>query len=152
MRAKQILCGWLLVLLVLACTTTPDGSEPVSTETVQGGQDVRRLVILYTNDEHGWMEAAGEMGHETGGAAELLGLWRDKEGYTRDGPYLILSGGDMWTGPAISTWFAGEPMAEAMNVMGYGAAAVGNHEFDFGLDGLRARSAQATFPFLSANI
>ena len=41
------------------------------------------------------------------GAANLLGLWREKEGYTPDGPFLILSGGDNWTGPAISTWFQG---------------------------------------------
>jgi hypothetical protein len=37
------------------------------------------------------------------GAANLVNRWRDEEGYTPDGPFLILSGGDMWTGPAIST-------------------------------------------------
>ncbi len=40
-----------------------------------------------------------------------------------------------------------------MNLMGYQAAAVGNHEFDFGLDVLSARHAKdAKFPFLSANL
>ena len=45
--------------------------------------------ILYTNDEHGWMEGmeAGE------GAANLINRWREQEGYTPDGPFLILSGG-----------------------------------------------------------
>jgi 2',3'-cyclic-nucleotide 2'-phosphodiesterase (5'-nucleotidase family) len=43
-------------------------------------------------------------------------------------------------------------MAEIMNAMGYAAAAVGNHEFDFGLNALRARAAESDFPFLSANI
>jgi 2',3'-cyclic-nucleotide 2'-phosphodiesterase (5'-nucleotidase family) len=141
MKARRFLSIWLLALLLVACTPTPMGPDPEP-------EDVRQLVILYTSDEHGWIEADGE----TGGAAELLGLWREKEGYTRDGPYLILSGGDMWTGPAVSTWFDGAPMVEVMNAIGYDAAVVGNHEFDFGLDGLRARSAQATFPFLSANI
>lgn len=58
----------------------------------------------------------------------------------------------MWTGPAISTWFQGQSMAEVMNAMGYDAAAVGNHEFDFGLEMLKARAAESEFPFLSANI
>lgn len=43
-------------------------------------------------------------------------------------------------------------MVEVMNAMGYAAAAVGNHEFDFGLAALQARAAQANFPLLSANI
>lgn len=122
--------------------------EPAPTEPLATSDSVRQLTILYTNDEHGWMEESDD----SGGAAGLLGLWREKEGYTEDGPFLILSGGDMWTGPAISTWFDGESMADVMNVMGYHAAAIGNHEFDFGPDGLGERAAQSEFPFLSANI
>ena len=109
---------------------------------------IKSLTILYTNDEHGWME-----GEEPGqGAAEMLGLWIDREGYTADGSFLILSGGDMWTGPAISTWFAGESMVEIMNAMGYEAAALGNHEFDFKTEVLLARQGESDFPYLSANI
>lgn len=108
----------------------------------------RRLIVLYTSDEHGWMEAT----KSSGGAAGLAGIWRDKEGCVPGGDCLILSGGDMWTGPAISTWFKGEPMVEAMNAMGYVGAAVGNHEFDFGLDVLRVRAAQMNFPLLAANL
>jgi 5'-nucleotidase/UDP-sugar diphosphatase len=108
----------------------------------------RRLIILYTNDEHGWMEpwegASGSQG--------MFHLWRTQEGYHPDGPYLILSGGDMWTGPALSSWFEGESMVDVMNGMGYQAAAIGNHDFDYGLDSLHARQTQANFPFLSANI
>ena len=106
------------------------------------------LTVLYTNDEHGWME--GVTPEQS--AAHLMGVWRDEEGYEPDGPFLILSGGDMWTGPAISTWFDGAGMVEVMNSMGYAAAAVGNHEFDFGLDALTLRAEEANFPFLSANM
>ena len=109
---------------------------------------IRELTILYTNDEHGWMEGTAP----DATAADLAGLWREEEGFDPNGPYLLLSGGDMWTGPAISTWFEGQSMVEVMNAMGYAAAAVGNHEFDFGLPALRNRAAAATFPFLSANI
>jgi 5'-nucleotidase/UDP-sugar diphosphatase len=108
----------------------------------------RELTVLYTNDEHGWME-----GMSPGqGAANLYSLWRDQHGYREDGPFLVLSGGDNWTGPAISTWVQGASMVDVMNAMHYDASAVGNHEFDFGLDALAARAAEAGFPYLGANI
>ncbi|MGE5346037.1 MAG: bifunctional metallophosphatase/5'-nucleotidase [Acidithiobacillales bacterium] len=44
-----------------------------------------------------------------------------------------------------------DPMARAMSLMGYDAMAVGNHEFDFGLDVLRKAQKESSFPWLSAN-
>ncbi len=131
----------------------PDASEPEPTEPAPPPEPVaegtiHELTILYTNDEHGWIE--GETPEQS--AAHLMGIWRDELGYTKDGAFLILSGGDMWTGPAISTWFNGKSMVEVMNGMGYSAAAVGNHEFDFGLEALQLRAEEADFPILSANI
>lgn len=108
----------------------------------------KTLTVLFTSDEHGWLEPT----ETTGGAAGMMGLWRDREGYTEDGPFLALSGGDMWTGPAISTWTRGAAMVDVMNAMGYSAAALGNHEFDFGLDGLRDRLDESRFPYLAANL
>lgn len=126
-----------LMLLIASCTTLE-----------QGAGALRELSVLYTNDEHGWME-----GREEGrSAANLLGLWQESEGYFEDGPFLVLSGGDHWTGPAISTWFEGEGMVELMNNMSYDASAIGNHEFDFGLDNLQQRMEQADYPYLAANI
>lgn len=130
---------WLLpltaALLLAACGSAPPQS--------------RQLTVLYTNDEHGWMEGMGE----ANGAANLVRLWRDQEGYSSETrqDFLLLSGGDNWTGPAISTWNQGESMVELMNAMGYSASAVGNHEFDFGLDTIRLRSAQADYAYVSAN-
>src|SRR3990172_6751269 len=126
--------------LAAGCSARPFG--PGQTETV------RQLTILYTNDEHGWMEPY----QETAGAAGVARLWHERENVTAEGPFLVLSGGDMWTGPALSTALAGESMADVMNAMGYQAAALGNHDFDFGLQALRARRAQSVFPFLSANL
>ena len=113
----------------------------------QDANKLRELTILYTNDEHGWME--GMEPHHS--AAHLFQLWREQEGYSEEGPFLILSGGDNWTGPAISTWSQGRSMVEVMNAMQYDASAVGNHEFDFGLDVIKARAEEADFPYLSAN-
>ena len=140
---KNIAClTFALLLMALSaagCTETP-GAAPTG--------DPIRLTVLYTNDEHGWMAPT----ERSGGAAGLLHRWREEEGLSEEGAFLILSGGDLWTGPALATWFDGESMVDAMNTMGYHAAALGNHEFDFGREGLRAREAQAEFAFLGANV
>ncbi len=135
---RYIIAAFLVFSLLQSCAKVEDAP----------GLGEPDLTILYTNDEHGWISETTE----SGGAAKLMGLWRDNEGYSEDGPFLVLSGGDNWTGQAISTWFQGESVVETMNAMGYDAAAIGNHEFDFEVSGLRERVEQADFPYLSANI
>jgi 2',3'-cyclic-nucleotide 2'-phosphodiesterase (5'-nucleotidase family) len=134
---------WFLVSIVIFSSC-----KGIDSSTPNNDEHTYRLIILYTNDEHGWMEPTDTHG----GAAGMMGLWKNNDGYTEDGPFLVLSGGDMWTGPAISTWTRGESMIDVMNAVGYDAAAIGNHEFDFKIEGLNQRAAQSTFPFLSANI
>lgn len=157
---------FLLIFVLLACETADEVVREATIEVppptvvvsapatrlpagpIYPDDPVRQLTILYTNDEHGWMAGV----REGLGAANLVGTWRNQFGYEPGlDSYLLLSGGDMWTGPAISTWFEGEGMVEVMNQMGYSAAAIGNHDFDFGLEVLRARATEANFPFLSAN-
>ncbi|NOZ60988.1 MAG: bifunctional metallophosphatase/5'-nucleotidase [Calditrichaeota bacterium] len=132
-----------MALVFLGCQKK---SNPVNPNPPD--EPVRELVILYTNDEHGWMEATDTHG----GAAGMMALWKENENFSDEDPFLVLSGGDMWTGPAISTWTKGESMVEVMNAMGYDAAAIGNHEFDFQVSGLRRNLSLSHFPYLSANI
>jgi 5'-nucleotidase / UDP-sugar diphosphatase len=140
-KNKILLFPLILILILFSCKVKnilpPDDNHIFN-----------RIIILYTNDEHGWMEATDTHG----GAAGMMGLWKSNEGYTEDSHFLILSGGDTWTGPAVSTWTRGESMIEVMKAMDYDAAAIGNHEFDFGIATLNQRITQADFPFLSANI
>jgi 2',3'-cyclic-nucleotide 2'-phosphodiesterase (5'-nucleotidase family) len=160
---KQLsICFVLILALLTACTPkespfpemTPtseiEAASPTEVDAQPEADDASpenvTLTIVYTNDEHGWM--AGE--EEGQGAAELAGLWATE--FSESDLVLPLSGGDNWTGPAISTWFQGESMVEAMNAMGYVATAVGNHEFDFTNSTLTTRTQQANFPFLGANI
>lgn len=104
------------------------------------------IKIIYTTDEHGWFMPSDY----NSGAAGMYAIWKNLNDFNND--YLILSGGDNWTGPALSTWFKGEPMVEILNNMGYDAAAIGNHEFDFTVDVLRKRVEEMNFPFLAANL
>lgn len=110
--------------------------------------NLKSLVVLYTNDEHGWMEADDTFG----GAAGMFDLWKTREGYNSADSFLVVSGGDMWTGPAISTWFQGESMVEVMNKMEYDVATIGNHEFDFTIEGLNKNKQLLEFPLIAANI
>jgi len=132
----------LLALLLFSC-------QPQTADLNQSdGKSIKRIVILYTNDEHGWMEP----NVNNGGAPGLMGQWKNNDDFQIDGPFLILSGGDMWTGPAISTLTSGRSMVEVMNTLGYSAAALGNHEFDFSIDSLKERISEMDFPILAANI
>jgi len=112
----------------------------------------RTVTIFYTSDEHGYLEPVRDKVKSYGGAADLMTLLR-RHGYDPNGgKSILLSGGDMWAGPAISSWFKGVPVVQVFNAMGYEAAAVGNHEFDFGQKQLRSNKQIADFPFLSANL
>jgi len=100
------------------------------------------LVILHTNDMHGQVLSR----NGSGGLAQLATAIR------RERPDLLLDGGDMFTGTMASDEFYGKPMIEVMNRLGYAAAALGNHEFDYGIPELRSRLKEARFPVLSANV
>jgi 2',3'-cyclic-nucleotide 2'-phosphodiesterase (5'-nucleotidase family) len=140
---------FLSVLLLGPTACGSDGSSPSGPgdQDPPPAEDIA-FTVVYTNDEHGWIEETAE----TQGAAKLLGLWKSREGYTTSGSVLVVSGGDNWTGPAISTWFHGESTVDVMNAMGYSASVIGNHEFDFTVPVLEERVAQANFPFLAANL
>ena len=80
---------------------------------------------------------------------------------------LVIDAGDMWQGTLESNIEEGAPMIAAYNALGVAAAAIGNHEFDFGPVGpdaipvragqdprgaLRQRAREAAFPLLTANL
>jgi 2',3'-cyclic-nucleotide 2'-phosphodiesterase (5'-nucleotidase family) len=63
-----------------------------------------------------------------------------------------LDAGDQMQGTALSNATYGRGTIDAMNALGMDAAAIGNHEFDWSVDTLKARMREAKYPFLSANI
>ncbi|MDX1623470.1 MAG: 5'-nucleotidase C-terminal domain-containing protein [Gemmatimonadota bacterium] len=115
--------------------------------------DSVRIAILATNDFHGALEPqtpAWAEGDTIGGAAVLAAWLAEAAGRYPDAA-LHLDGGDVMQGTVISNLTAGRSTVDVMNAMGLDAAAVGNHEFDWGVDTLRARMDQAAFPWLVAN-
>jgi len=140
------------LLLLLLALSGCQAIDPITVPEPATAAPVT-ITILNTSDEHGWLQPFSPFGSAKtiGGAANLQGWWAEVEDVDPD-TLLVLSGGDNWTGPSISTWFGGEPMIEVFNQMGYHASAIGNHEFDFGRAIMATRFAAAAYPYLAANV
>jgi 5'-nucleotidase / UDP-sugar diphosphatase len=133
----------LSVLILAGCSTFP-GAGPEKDKTY-------RLTILHTNDHHGrfWKNNDGEYGMAA--RKTLIDSIR-AEVKESGGQVLLLDGGDVNTGVPESDLQDAVPDFRGMNLLGYDAMAVGNHEFDKPLNVLRMQRDLAKFPFLSANI
>jgi 2',3'-cyclic-nucleotide 2'-phosphodiesterase/3'-nucleotidase len=117
----------------------------------------QRLTLLHTSDLHGSVMPWDDFRNTAadGSLAQLSTLVSEIR-ETGDQPVLVLDSGDTIQGTPFEQfphvrWSEPSPTIAAMNHIGYDAMAVGNHEFNFGLDVLARARAQADFPFLSAN-
>ena len=143
MTATKPLIATLSALILAGCSTFP-GAGPQADKTY-------RLTILHTNDHHGrfWKNNDGEYGMAA--RKTLIDSIR-AEVRESGGQVLLLDGGDVNTGVPESDLQDAVPDFRGMNLLGYDAMAVGNHEFDKPLNVLRMQRDLAKFPFLSANI
>ncbi|WP_428979267.1 bifunctional UDP-sugar hydrolase/5'-nucleotidase UshA [Erwinia pyri] len=135
----------LLPALTLVLLTTPLLAQAWVKDRVY------KFTVLHTNDHHGhfWPNDRDEYGL----AAQKTMM--DQIRYdvqAHGGQVLILSGGDINTGVPESDLQDAEPDFRGMNLVGYDAMAIGNHEFDNPLSVLRQQQKWAKFPLLSANI
>jgi len=114
----------------------------------------RFLRIIATNDFHGALEPRPDAaGVRRGGAAYVAAaIERARAECAPNCETLLLDGGDLFQGTPASNLSYGRPVVDYYNRMGYAAAALGNHEFDWGIDTLRARMRQAKFGIFGANV
>ncbi len=141
----------LPIILIAGCALVATLNSPYAAAQHQ------RLTLLHTSDLHGsvlpWDDfqnqpADGSLAQ----VATLVGQIRSEAA----GTVLVLDSGDTIQGTPLEQfphvrWSEPSPTIAAMNLIGYDAMAVGNHEFNFGLKVLRRAEKQADFPFLSAN-
>ncbi len=126
--------------------------------------DLAVITVIGTNDVHGELIAQDDRGGMTTFSGYVNAVRQER---ATDGGLLLVDAGDMWQGTLESNLNEGYSVVEAYNAMGYAAAAIGNHEFDFGPLGpktipdnetdnpqgaLQARAAKAAFPLLAANL
>ncbi|MEK6408910.1 MAG: 5'-nucleotidase C-terminal domain-containing protein [Acidobacteriota bacterium] len=134
-----------LVLLICAAPCGADG--PARTH----------IVILSTTDLHGNIYP---IDYNTN-RPEARGLARVatvvKQARKEDPGLLLLDSGDTIQGTPLTFHHArinnkpADPMMAVMSAIGYDAMAVGNHEYEFGLEVLNKARREARFPWLSAN-
>ena len=101
---------------------------------------------MHTNDFHGYIQ---ENGNRSAGAARIAALFDSLRAAQRQ--VVVLDAGDCVSGTPVSYLFKGNPIFEVMNAMGYDAAALGNHEFDYGWAQIQGYRRTANFPLLSCN-
>src|SRR5215207_7795839 len=135
---------------------TASAATPASTPRVaRPPRPPARLRIIGTNDFHGALEPRTDSrGVRRGGAAYLATAIRRAraECVAPQCVSLLVDGGDQFQGTPASNLAFGRPVVRLFNQLGYVAAALGNHEFDWGQDTLRARMRDARYPFLGANV
>jgi 2',3'-cyclic-nucleotide 2'-phosphodiesterase (5'-nucleotidase family) len=129
--------------------TPPGGSRPAPL-----APGTPRLRIIATNDFHGALEPRADGGGVMrGGAAYVAAMIESaRKECAPQCETLLLDGGDMFQGTPASNLAFGRPVVDYYNTMGYAAAALGNHEFDWGVDTLRARMRGAHYAILGANV
>ncbi|HFU4460197.1 TPA: cell surface ecto-5'-nucleotidase Nt5e [Streptococcus suis] len=143
-----LLAPFVLAQQVQAAETTPT-AETTSTTSVETSTttDNVEAVIIHTNDVHGRIledTRSGVIGDAK--AAAVIEEERAKVENT-----IVVDAGDAFQGLPISNSTKGEDRANIMNQVGYDAMAVGNHEFDFGMDQAIKYKETLNFPLLSAN-
>ncbi|HEY8831011.1 MAG TPA: 5'-nucleotidase C-terminal domain-containing protein [Gemmatimonadaceae bacterium] len=112
------------------------------------------LRIIATNDFHGALEPRPDAsGVRRGGAAYVATALNTMRNECLPGcETILLDAGDLSQGTLASNLSYGRAVIEYYNRMGYAGSALGNHEFDWGVDTLRARMRQATFGIFGANV
>ncbi|MGH3509604.1 MAG: bifunctional metallophosphatase/5'-nucleotidase [Nocardioidaceae bacterium] len=140
------------------------GAEPAAA----AGKPRTRLTVLGSTDLHGhainWdyykNAEYDDAAHNDVGVAKVATLMDAVRAERAGEPILTLDAGDTIQGTPLAYYYAvidpitagkPHPMARAMNLMGYDAAALGNHEFNYGIPLLRTFESQVNFPLLAAN-
>lgn len=130
----------------VATPTTAESAEAKEAPVESPKSEEKDTVILHTNDVHGRIvEEKGVIGDAK--LATVIDQERAKSNQTT----LVVDAGDAFQGLPISNSTKGEARAEILNQMQYDAMAVGNHEFDFGLDEAKKYKEILKFPLLSSN-
>ena len=151
-----------------AFLATPQRADAVQEKGTHADPRRFRLTVMGTTDTHGnvfnwdYFKDAEYTDRDSNdiGLAKVATLVKAVRAERGADSCLLLDAGDTIQGTPLSYYYAKvdpitggskHPMATAMNAMGYDAAALGNHEYNYGLETLRVFEEQCDFPLLSAN-
>ena len=125
-------------------------------EALKQGDRYTPISVIGLTDFHGQLDPTTTLQDgrnvPVGGASQLATMF-DEEAATLPGQTLLLASGDnVGASPPNSALLQDTPAIDVENAWGLDATSYGNHEFDYGLDRLKAHQERANFPFLAANI
>ena len=133
---------FLSLFLVLAMALSLSGAALAAEGTTPAGD----VVVLYTNDVHTHIDNNVGEGNENGLTYSKVAGYRA----TLDNA-LLVDAGDHIQGTAYGSMDDGATIIELMNAAGYDLATLGNHEFDYDMEGALAAIEAADFPYVSCN-
>lgn len=119
-----------------------------------GAYAQKHLVVLHTNDTHSCIMPLNPNLADTAVAGRggfLRRVAMIKEERAKNPDLLLIDSGDFSQGSPFYTMFKGNVEVGLMNLMGYDAVTIGNHEFDFGLENMARIFKMAKFPVVCAN-
>lgn len=133
---KEIMRSFICTLVLMLCVA---GQSALAA-------DFSKLIILHTNDSHGY--ALKSKGH-----AGMDSLAQYKQDLLNQGyEVILLDAGDCIQGNVLVNSNLGQAAVDYMNMVGYDAGCLGNHEFDYGQEVLRKRIHEWNHKALSCNI
>lgn len=137
---KRILAGALALAMTAGLVLAPQN-------TAQAQEDLKgKLVVIHTNDMHGrYVKTKDSLGISS--VAALKGYYE-----SLGANVILLDAGDFSQGMNLVNYYDGLDAVYFLNAAGYDAVSLGNHEFDFGFDELKAMADAAQFSILDANI
>ena len=124
---KKLLALLLTLSMALSLTVTAAAAEE------NGG-----VTILYTNDIHTYIDQ--DLTYS------LVAAYKDSLENA-----LLVDAGDHIQGTAYGGMDQGATIIQLMNAAGYDLATLGNHEFDYDMEGCMAAIQEADFPYVSCN-
>ena len=122
--------------------------------TAVGAYAQKHLEVVHTNDTHSCIMPLNPNLADTAVAGRggfLRRVAMIKEERAKNPDLLLIDSGDFSQGSPFYTMFKGDVEVGLMNLMGYDAVTIGNHEFDFGLENMARIFKMAKFPVVCAN-
>ena len=140
-----------VVLLALLAGRRPAAADARDTA---GAAGIESLVILHTNDTHGYLAPVRREGRDepVGGVAARAALVARERARSPGGRTLLLDAGDVFQGTAYYNYFRGVPDYKAMAAMRYDVLAIGNHDLDDGPRTWLAAVEGRKLSFVCANL
>lgn len=135
---KKVMTLLLVFVMLLCLAACGDAEMEIEDESILA----RDLIVLYTNDVHCGVE--DNLGYQS--LAVLKNVLKQTSPHV-----LTVDIGDSVAGDVIGTLSKGEAIIDIMNEVGYDISAVGNHEFDYGMEQFLSLTERANFTYVSCN-